>query len=61
LTGVDVDTNRELPTIEIMLGSFTHSVADVRQLKVNLSLEGDEDGLDLIEASGRTTILRFEK
>lgn len=60
-TGIDVDTLDKLPTVEIMLVGFTHTVKDVRNLKVHLSLEGDEDGLDVVDADGVATILRFEK
>lgn len=60
-TGIDVDARNEMPTIEIMLGEFTRTVKDVRQMKAHFSLDGDEDGLDIIDAEGKTTILRFEK
>jgi hypothetical protein len=60
LSGIDVDVNGELPAIEIMLGSYTHSVSDVRSLKVHYSLEGNEDGVDITGNDGNTTVLRFE-
>ena len=59
-TGIDADTRGEMPTIEIMLGDFTHTVKGARKLKIHLSLEGDEDGIDVLDGEGKTTILRFE-
>jgi len=60
-TGIDVDTRRQMPTVEVMLAGFTHTVKNVRNVKVHLSLEGDEDGVDIADTEGRVTILRFEK
>ena len=60
LTGIDVDTRDRTPTIEIMLGDFTHTIKGARNLKIQFSLEGDEDGIDISDAEGKTTILRFE-
>lgn len=58
--GIDIDSHVETPTIEIMLGGFSHTVKDVRELKAHFSFEGDEDGLDINGSDGNTTILRFE-
>lgn len=60
-TGIDMDTHSERPTIEIMLKDFTHTVKNVRNLKMYLSLDGDDDGLDITDVEDKTTILRFEK
>jgi len=59
-TGIDLDTHGEMPTIEIMLNEFVHPVKDVKKLKIHFDLNGNEEGLDILDASGRTTILRFE-
>ncbi|MGD9563038.1 MAG: hypothetical protein AB7F88_09230 [Pyrinomonadaceae bacterium] len=59
LLGVDVEVN-DLPTVEILLDSYSHSVNDVRSLKVHYTLKGDEDGMDITGSDGKTTILRFE-
>ena len=60
LVGIDVDTHGEMPAIEIMLGTFTHTIKDGRRLTMHFSLDGSEDGLDITDAEGKTTILRFE-
>ena len=60
-TGIDIDAREQMPAIEIMLGDYTHAVKNVKQLKIHFSFEGDEDGIDILDAEGKTTILRFEK
>lgn len=58
--GSDIDTKGNRPTIELMLGDMTHSVPDVKAMQFKFTESGEEDGLDLTSADGRTTILRFE-
>lgn len=60
LTGIDVDAHGETPTVEIMLGDLTHTVKNAKSLQIRLSLEGTDDGLDITDSDGKTTILRFE-
>jgi hypothetical protein len=60
-SGIDVDTQAETPTVEIMLGDLTHTVNSARTLKIHFSLNGDEDGIDILDVEGKTTILRFEE
>lgn len=60
LVGVDIDTKKEMPSVEITVGSFTHEVKDAVKLKFHFSLDGTEDGIDLSCANGQTTIMRFE-
>jgi len=61
LQGIDIDTHGDVPAIEIMLKDFEHVVRDVRSLKAHFSIDGSEDGLDITDAEGNTTILRFEQ
>lgn len=61
LQGIDIDTHGEIPAIEIMLKDFEHAVRDVRSLKAHFSFDGSEDGLDITDSEGNTTILRFEQ
>lgn len=60
LLGIEVDLKDELPVIEIILDSYSHSINDARSLKVHYSLEGDEDGVDITGNDGKIAILRFE-
>ncbi len=69
LAGVDVDIHeKDAPTVEIMLGDIskndsshmTHVIKGVRSAKINLSADGNDDGLEIKDAEGRTTVLRFE-
>ena len=60
LTGIDVDPGPDSMTIELMLGTYTHVIKNVVALKINLSVAGVEDGIDIIDANRGTTILRFE-
>ncbi|MEO5858586.1 MAG: hypothetical protein ABIR33_06515 [Pyrinomonadaceae bacterium] len=60
LAGIDLDPNRELPTVEILLEGYSHSIADVRSLAVHYSQAAEGDGLDITDVNGKTTIFRFE-
>lgn len=61
LTVLDVDTHGEIPKVEIMLGDdFTHAIKDAKNVKITFSLDENKDGLDITDAEGKTTILRFE-
>lgn len=60
LTGIDVDPGSDSMTIELMFGPYTHVVKNAVGLKINLTVGGAEDGIDIIDADHHTTILRFE-
>lgn len=60
LTGLDIDTRADAPTIEIMMEDFTHTIKNARTLAMHFSLDGSGDGLDITDAESKTTILRFE-
>ena len=68
LAGIDLDEHDEdSPHVEIMLGDasapdsrhMTHIVTGVRRVKLELGAGGN-DGLDLEDANGEVTLLRFE-
>lgn len=61
LVGIDIDTKGERPSVQIIVGNFTHEVKDAVKLVFRLGVEADEDGMDVSNAAGQTTILRFEK
>ena len=60
LIGIDIDTHDEPPSISITVGNFTHEVKNAVKLAFKFGEAGDEDGVDVSDASGRMTILRFE-
>jgi hypothetical protein len=68
LAGIDLDTHgKGAPALEIMLGgeggtgnNMTHTVDRVHKIKLQLTVDGQDDGLEIEDAGGVTTILRFE-
>lgn len=68
LAGIDADlSNENAPAIEIMLGDgakdsrqMTHTVKNARIVKIILSANGAQDGLEVEDADNKTTFLRFE-
>ena len=69
LSGIALEMNGEnSPTIEIMLGDkseatnghYTHSIQNVRQIKFELTLNSENDGLEITDAEGKITVLRLE-
>lgn len=70
LQGVDIDPDHDgSETVQIVLGgnghaasrNFTHVVKDPLFLKFTLSVTGQSEGLEISDAEGNTTILRFEE
>lgn len=60
LVGVDIDSHQDRATIQISLGALNHEISDATELKFLFSRVGDEDGLDVTDAEGRTAVLRFQ-
>jgi hypothetical protein len=61
LQGIDLNTHGTAPVIEIMLGDkMSHIIQNVRKVQINFSLDEVNDGLDISDAEGAVTILRFE-
>jgi hypothetical protein len=68
LAGIDLDTHgKGAPTLEIMLGgegetgsNMTHTVDRVQKITLQLTVDGQDDGLEIEDEGGVTTILRFE-
>lgn len=59
-SGIDVDTHGGDQTVELVLGDFTHITKKVKSVKFILSHTGEEDGFDIEDLDGKTTVLRFE-
>lgn len=59
LNGIDFDSHQN--SISILLGDvMTHTVKNVKTVKISFSLNELNDGLDITDTEGKTTILRFE-
>ncbi|MBK6724589.1 MAG: DUF5335 family protein [Acidobacteria bacterium] len=58
--GVDIDPSTDSVTIQVLIGEMEHVVSEPQQIKFILSRSGDEDGIDITDSNGRTTVLRFE-
>ena len=59
LNGVDFDKHGN--SVQIMLGDeLTHVIKEVKNIKISFSASGLNDGLDITDAEGKTTVLRFE-
>ena len=59
LVGLAIEPKAGKTEIEIFLDSFTHSIADATGL-VSVEDEGREEGIDIFDADGKTTVMRFE-
>lgn len=60
LLGIDIEPADGLPAIEVLLEGYSHSIDAARSLHVHFSHDAEEDGLDITDDHGKTTILRFE-
>ena len=60
LFGVDLDMRGDTIAVQIRAGSLTHETKNVVKLSFQLTASGEEDGLDVLDADGRLTVLRFE-
>ena len=67
LSGIALEMNgADAPTIEIMLGDkadaahYTHSIKKARQIKFELTLNAENDGIEITDAEGKITVLRLE-
>ena len=61
LTGLDLDTHGGLPVLRVTVGEFSHEVANALKVTFTLSASGEEDGIDILDGNGRTTVLRIEE
>ncbi|MEK7856634.1 MAG: hypothetical protein AAB288_11130 [Acidobacteriota bacterium] len=58
--GIDTDFSHGITVVEIILEGMTHVIRNVRKLSPIYSLDGGEEGMDIIATDGTTTILRYE-
>lgn len=59
--GIDVEARSNRIDLQLIVGTLDHSVKNAVKLSWQLTAQGDEDGIDILDAEGRTTVLRFEK
>jgi hypothetical protein len=57
---LSLDVRGELPSLQIDMGNYSHNVGNILRIAIKLSASGEEDGLDILDGSGRNTVLRFE-
>jgi hypothetical protein len=60
LVGIDVDPGSRGPCVEITVGNYTHQVYHPVRFDLKFSMDGEEDGIDILDSDGRTTLLRLE-
>jgi hypothetical protein len=58
--GANLDVSSGRLILYLTVGGFTHEVIDPLKLQFQFTREGEEDGIDVQAADGRTTVLRFE-
>jgi hypothetical protein len=59
--GVVIDKKGKHTKVEMMLGTYEHVIDDARRFEIHFTLNGGEDGVNVTDANGSTTILRFEQ
>ncbi len=59
--GLDIDTHKDLPSVQISVGVLCHEVDQVVDIAFHLSASGDDDGVDIKSTNGTSTVLRFER
>lgn len=47
--------------MQFFLGPLTHEIKNVVKVSFHLTVRGDENGIDALDADGHMTILRFEQ
>lgn len=57
--GLDMDDRDEFPSVQIVLEGYQRVVDNVREIVFRLG-RGEEDGVDIVDLDGDTTVLRFE-
>jgi len=60
LNGIDVDQHDGEATITIHLDGYTYRVPRAKRINLHYSVDGTDDGFDVVDAAGRTSVLRFE-
>jgi hypothetical protein len=59
--GVTVEDRNGKLAAEILLDGYAHLIHAAAKLELIYDIEGSEDGMNIHDTDGRTTILRFEE
>jgi hypothetical protein len=59
--GIVVEAQSDRLDLQLIVGTLDHTVKNVVKVSWQMTASGDEDGIDILDADGRTTVLRFEK
>jgi hypothetical protein len=60
LRGVTFDERNDRVSAEILLDGFTHVVENAQRIELVYGSNGIDDGLNVIDSEGRTSVLRFD-
>jgi hypothetical protein len=58
--GIDLEERLSGPSIEIVLGNYAHRVSDAAEVRQISGDNSEDEGLDILDRNGTTTVLRFE-
>ena len=47
--------------VEMIFDGFTHTISHAKRMEFQFGVDGNEDGLDVVDSEGRTSVLRFEE
>ena len=46
--------------VEMIFDGFTHTISNARRMEFHVGISRNDDGLNVVDANGRTSVLRFE-
>jgi hypothetical protein len=61
LNGINVEALEDRLDLQLSVGTLDHTVRNAVRVSWQMTASGDEDGVDILDADGRTTVLRFER
>ena len=60
LNGIDLDSDSGETTVTIHLDGYTYTIPSAKRINLHYSVDARDDGIDVVDSNGRTSILRFE-
>ena len=58
--GVTIEDRNGKLAAEVLLDGYAHMICEAAKLELIYDAEGSQDGINILDSDGRTTILRFE-